>query len=306
MGWLAIVLAAVALALFGAWRYAMATNAVFLLDGADRVFGGTAGARLALRDSRYGPLAAQRIDVMVPDPAPAQPLPVLIFFHGGSWNSGSPGDYHFVGRTFARAGYVVVLAGYRLTPDGIYPHMLEDGAKAVSWTRDNAARYGGDPERVFLIGHSAGAYTAAMLSLERQWLGREGLPEGFVKGTVGLSGPYDFYPFTSDSARAAFGHVPVPETTQPIHFARGDAQPLLLLTGDADTTVKPRNTRALTGAITDLGGAVETAIVPGADHADTAMKLAAPFNRDRRVLDPVLAFLSAHGGASAPVQAGGR
>lgn len=306
MGWLAILLAGLALALFGAWRYAMATNAVFLLDRADRVFGGTAGTRLALQDGRYGPLAAQRVDVVVPAAPGAQPRPVLVFFHGGSWRSGSPADYHFIGRTFARAGYIVVLAGYRLTPDGAYPHMLQDGAKAVAWTRDNAARYGGDPDRVILIGHSAGAHTAVMLTLERQWLGREGLPEGFVKAAVGLSGPYDFYPFTTDAARAAFGHEPDPTVTQPIHFARGDAAPLLLLTGDADTTVKPRNAKALAAAIAAQGGTVRTVIVPGANHIDTAVTLAAPFNRDRRVLDHVLAFLSAHGGASAPVQAAGR
>jgi acetyl esterase/lipase len=306
MGWLALIAAALALGLFGVWRYALATNAVYLLDGVDRIAGGTQGTRLALAQGTYGALPAQRVEIVTPDlPAP-QPLPVVIFFHGGAWNSGSPGDYHFVGRTFARAGYAVVLAGYRLTPDGAYPHMLEDGAKAAAWTRANIARFGGDPERVFLMGHSAGAHTAAMLSLERQWLGREGLPDGFVKGMVGLSGPYDFLPFTTDSARAAFGKVADPAVTQPVRFARGDAAPMLLLTGSADTTVKPRNTAALAAAIRAAGGSAEAVTVDGADHSDTVMKLAAPFSRDRRVLDPVLAFLAAHGGASAPVQAGSR
>jgi acetyl esterase/lipase len=142
-----------------------------------------------------------------------------------------------------------------------------------------------------------------MLGLERQWLGRAGVPDGFVKGIVGLSGPYDFFPFTSDSARNAFGAVPDPAITQPINHVRGDAPPMLLLTGDADDTVKPRNSRALARALDAAGAPTAPEILAGVDHAGTIMKLAAPFNRDTRVTGPVLAFLAAHGGASAPVQA---
>lgn len=303
MGWVLIVLAVLAAVLFGAWRYALATNSVALLDWADRQFGGNAGYRIALADGRYGPLDANKVEVVVPAAPASGPRPVLVFIHGGGWHSGAPGDYRFVGRSFARAGYVVVLVGYRLGPEGKYPHMLEDSALALAWTRDNAARFGGDPARVFAMGHSAGAYNVVMLALERQWLGRAGVEEGFIKGVVGLSGPYDFHPFTSDSARNAFGHVPDPAITQPIHFVRGDAPPMLLLTGDADETVKPRNTRVLAKALGAAGGPVRQEVLTGVDHAGTVMKLAAPFSRDRRVIDPVLAFLSAHGGASGDIQA---
>jgi acetyl esterase/lipase len=301
MGWVLIVLALLGAALFGLWRYALATNSVALLDWGDRQFGGNAGYRIALADGHYGPLGEQKIEVITPDRPAGPPRPVLMFFHGGGWNSGTPGDYRFIGRQFARAGYVVILPGYRR-----YPHMLEDSALAVAWVQENAARFGGDRERVFLMGHSAGAYNAVMLALERQWLGRAGVPEGFIKGVVGLSGPYDFFPFTSDSARHAFGHVPDPNLTQPVRHARRDAPPMLLLNGDADTTVRPRNAVALAKALSTAGAPTTPLILPGMDHADTIMKLAAPFNRDRRVLDPVLAFLAAHGGASAPVQAAGR
>lgn len=304
VGWILVTLALLGAALFGAWRYALAHNAVALLDWADRVSGGTEGTRVVLAGGQYGPLPAQRIAVVAPD-TPG-PHPVLVFIHGGGWHSGTPGDYRFIGRTFARAGYLVVLPGYRLTPEGIYPRMLEDSAAALRWVHDHAARLGGDPGQVYVMGHSAGAYNAAMLALERQWLGRQGLPEGFIKGVVGLSGPYDFAPFTSASARQAFGHVADPAQTQPIHFVRGDAPPMLLLTGDADTTVKPRNSRALASALTGAGASAQLLVVPGVDHAGTVMKLASPFSRDRRVLDPVLAFLAATRAAataSAPVQA---
>ncbi len=306
MGWLVLILGMLGLAGFGAWRYAHATGAVAWLDRADRIFGGTSDVRLALRERRYGPLAEPRVEVVVPAAPAEAPRPVVVFIHGGGWDSGSPGDYRFVGRTLARAGYIAVLAGYRLGPDGAFPHMLEDSAKAVAWTRDNARHFGGDPQRVVLMGHSAGAYNVVMLALERQWLGREGLPEGFVKGVIGLSGPYDFHPFTSAQALAAFGDAPDPRATQPINFARGDAPPMLLLTGDDDATVNPRNTRALADRLRQRGAEVETVLVPDMDHAGPVLTLAAPFNRDRRVIDPVLAFLARRAAASASVQAPNR
>ncbi|MFN5820276.1 MAG: alpha/beta hydrolase [Novosphingobium sp.] len=301
IGWSATVLLVLGAVLFAGWRYAHATGAVGLLDLADRTLGGTDGTQVAASGVRYGSLPAQRLDVIAPN-APG-PHPVLVFIHGGGWHSGRPEDYHFIGRTFARAGYVVVLPGYRLGPEGIYPHMLEDGAAAVAWTAQNIARFGGDPDQVVLMGHSAGAHTVAMLGLERQWLGRQGLRDGFVKGVVGLSGPYAFYPFHSDSARNAFGHVEDPAITQPISFARSDAPPMLLLTGDADTTVKPRNSKVMAKALTDKGGHARLVILPGVDHAGPVLKLAQPFLRDTSVSAPVLDFLASLRQPSAPIQA---
>lgn len=301
IGWSVTVLLVLGAVLFAGWRYAHATGAVGLLDLADRTLGGTDGTQVAASGVRYGSLPAQRLDVIAPN-APG-PHPVLVFIHGGGWHSGRPEDYHFIGRTFARAGYVVVLPGYRLGPEGIYPHMLEDGAAAVAWTAQNIARFGGDPDQVVLMGHSAGAHTVAMLGLERQWLGRQGLRDGFVKGVVGLSGPYAFYPFHSDSARNAFGHVEDPAITQPISFARSDAPPMLLLTGDADTTVKPRNSKVMAKALTDKGGHARLVILPGVDHAGPVLKLAQPFLRDTSVSAPVLDFLASLRQPSAPIQA---
>src|SRR5512143_2430745 len=144
MGWSIAILALIGAILFGAWRYALATNAVALLDWGDRVFAGSSGVRLALADSPFGPLPAQKLDVFVPDAPAADPRPVLVFFYGGGWHSGLPGEYHFVGRTFARLGYVVVVPGYRLTPEGKFPRMLEDSAAGVKWVHDHIADYGGD------------------------------------------------------------------------------------------------------------------------------------------------------------------
>ena len=293
MGWTLIALVLVALALLGAWRWATANNAVALLDWGDRQFGGNSGYRVALGAGHYGPLDAQKIEVIVPDQPASHPRPVVVFIHGGGWNSGDPHDYRFVGRTLAREGYVVVLPGYRLNEAGRYPAMLEDGALALAWTQQHIAQYGGDPGQVVLMGHSAGAYNVMMLGLERQWLGRAGVPDGFVKGVIGLSGPYDFYPFTSDSARNAFGQAPDPVLTQPVHFVRSDAPKVLLITGDKDTVVRPRNSLARASAMTGAGMPTRPVVLSGVDHNGVIMKLAAPFSRDRRVLDSVLAFLAA-------------
>lgn len=301
-----LVLAFTLTALWLAARWVRDRHGVALLDWADRQFGGNRGYRLALADGHYGADPAQRVEVIVPATAPAQPLPVVVFIHGGSWNSGDPRVYRFVGRQLARRGYVVINAGYRLGPPGQFPAMLEDGAAALAWVQANAARWSGDPAGVCLIGHSAGAYNAAMLVLERQWLGRAGLPEGFVRGFIGLSGPYDFYPFTSESARAAFGAVADPAMTQPVTFARGDAPPMLLLSGDRDTTVKPRNSLALASALERTGSSARVVLVAGLNHTDPVRLLAAPFDRDTRVLGPVLGFLSTHCRASSPVQPASR
>jgi acetyl esterase/lipase len=302
IGWAITIVLVLAAALLGGWRYAHASGAVHLLEWADRTLGEGEGTTLAADGVTYGTGPAQRLDVIAPT-APG-PHPVIVFFHGGGWNSGRPEDYRFVGRTFARAGYVVVLAGYRLVPDGIYPRMLEDGGGALAWTHQHIGRFGGNPGRVFLMGHSAGAHSAVMLGLDRQWLRRAGLPDDFVKGVIGLSGPYDFHPFTTDSARNAFGHVPDPAVTQPIHFARGDAPPMLLLTGDADTTVKPRNSRVLAKALTEVGARADLVILSQVDHARPVLMLAKPFSGDTRVRDAVLDFLASLQSTSAPVQAG--
>lgn len=301
---LAVVLLVAALAVYLLWRVLVNSWGVAMLDAADALIGGRDGTRIVLSGERFGPDPAQQLEVIAPEGTAGPNPPVLVFVHGGGWDSGSPGNYHFVGRTFARAGYVVVLPGYRLGPEGKFPRMIEDGAAALAWTRNNIARIGGDPDRVFAMGHSAGAYNAVMLALDEQWLDRAGVPQDFIKGVVGLAGPYDFFPFTTDSARRAFGEAREPAATQPINFARPGAPPLLLLHGAADTTVKPRNSLALARTMSAAGAPTQAVLIEGMSHEGIVMKLARPFSRDRRVLDAVLVFLAAHGGAaSAPVQA---
>ena len=297
---LAILALLVGAAGFAAWRWSIENRSVALLDRVDSVFTGSrAGERFA-----YGDDPAQQL--LVYGANEGETRPILVFFHGGSWADGSPGEYGFIARNFAPEGYVVVLAGYRLGTAGRFPAMLEDGAGAIAWAHEHAPEFGGDPERIVLMGHSAGAYIAAMLALDRQWLGREGLDTGIVKGVVGLAGPYDFLPFDKPSTRNAFGHWPRPEATQPIHFARGNAPPMLLATGSVDDTVKPRNSAALARALAGTGAPVELVEFEGMGHIGLLVTLARPVDVwDRRASDTVLAFLRKtrdSGAASAPVQ----
>lgn len=240
-----------------------------------------------VRDIAYGPGPRQKLDIYRPSNS-ASGLPVLYFGYGGGWESGSKGDYAFVGRAFAARGYVTVIADYRLVPEVVYPQFLEDNAAAVNWTLDHIANRGGDREQLFLMGHSAGAYNVMMLALDPSL----GVESDAIKGVVGLSGPYDFYPFDVPQSRNAFGAYARPEQTQPINLVSGDAPPVFLGHGDRDQTVHPRNSIALAQKLTDAGASASLRIYPGANHADTLISLSMPLRWRYPVLEDVLAFLA--------------
>ena len=294
-----LLLAALAVGAFYLW--AVRSQSVATLDWLDARFGREIDAGPPIR-ARYGEDPRQK--VIVYRPAGFENPPLVVFIHGGGWQDGDPDDYGFVARTLAQGGYATALVGYRLGAEGRYPAMLEDSAAAVRWLLDHAGELGVRTDRLVLAGHSAGAYNAAMLALDRRWLAAAGVPGDRVKGVAGLSGPYDFYPFDSDYSRAAFGQWPRPRETQPIAYAHGDAPPMLLLTGSADATVQPRNSRALAARLDELGAEARLVELEGLGHAATLTGLARPFDRDGRVTAQVMAFLDqvAQGGASAAVQ----
>jgi len=214
-----------------------------------------AGSRKVARDVPYGPAARQQLDIYAPKRADG-PLPVVFFIYGGSWMDGSRSQYDFAGRALAALGYVTVIADYRVLPEVEYPGFLDDGAAAFGWVVDNIAAYGGDPGRMALMGHSAGAYNAVMLALDARYLAQAGLL-GRVRCVVGLSGPYDFFPFDGPITLRTFGAVPDPATTQPINHVTASTPPMLLGTGDKDTLVYPRNTVALANRLREAGIGVD-------------------------------------------------
>lgn len=285
------------LVVFGgvALQVAIARNGPAVLNAVDRLAGGSRGvARLAKLSTGDHP--AQKVILWGPeDRAPdAAPLPVLLFAHGGSWRTGDPADYGFVARAFVPEGFVVALSGYRLVkegaPAGVYPAMLEDTAEAIAATRNAVAAYGGDPERIVVMGHSAGAYNVVMTALERDWLAQRDIEANTLSGAVGLSGPYDFYPFTSDSTIAAFGPAADPEATQAFNHVRGDAPPLLLIHGEEDTLVRPRNSRELARLIETAGGTATLKLYREMAHNDPLISFAAPWRANRDVVETISTF----------------
>ena len=254
------------------------------------------GGRLALRDAAYGADPRQHLDVFVPA-VPVERAPVLVFFYGGSWNSGSKDDYAFAAQAFAAQGFVTVLPDYRLYPQSRFPDFLEDGAAAIAWVRDNIAAHGGDPHRIVLAGHSAGAYNAAMLGLDPEYLRNVGVDPRSIRAVAGLSGPYDFLPFDQKTSVDVFGQAPDPKATQPVTFAGPHSPPAFLATGDADTVVRPRNTESLAGRLRTARVAVQERVYPGLDHADTLLALSVTFRRKAPVLAEMSAFLHQHAGA---------
>ena len=227
----------------------------------------------------YGEGPRRSLDVYAPNRNTSRhdAAPVVLFLYGGSWDSGRKAMYRFVGDALAALGFVVVIPDYRLYPAVRYPDFLDDCARALAWTRRHASQFGGGNVPPFVLGHSAGAYNAAMLTLDPRWLGRAGLtPRADLRGMVGLSGPYDFLPLDTDELERIFAPGRPLSSTQPIAHVDGRNPPMLLLTGLADTVVRPSNTHHLAARIREKGGFVEERSYPGIDHIEIIGAFAGP------------------------------
>jgi len=240
-------------------------------------------------DIAYAPGDRRTLDVYRPSrTAPGRP--VVVFFYGGSWDSGGKADYAWAGRALAAQGFVVVVPDYRLYPQVRWPAFLQDSAQAVKWARDHAADYGGEASRLVLMGHSAGAYNAVDLATDGRWLSGVGMdPHRDIRAVVGLSGPYDFLPLHSDELKTIFGPEDQRPDTQPINHVDGKAAPMLLITGDSDHTVDPGNSDRLAAKIIAAGGQAKVIHYPSLDHARTvaalapALRFLAPIMRETKV-----------------------
>ena len=251
------------------------------------------GSYRAVTDIAYGEGARRTLDVY--RPAAATPgAPVVVFFYGGSWDSGDKGFYRFVGAALASQGVVAVIPDYRVYPEVRYPGFIQDAALAVAWAKAHAADYGGDPDRLVLMGHSAGAHIAAMLAYDRRWLNADGLdPARDLRAMVGVSGPYDFLPLHSDKLKIIFGPEETRGDTQPINHVDGRGPPGLFHTGGGDTVVDPRNSLRLAARIVAAGGQATARIYPGVSHSGTITALLPIFRGRAPVLADALAFIRA-------------
>lgn len=238
----------------------------------------------------YGDHLRQRLDIHQP-PEPYVNAPVIIFFYGGRWQAGARQDYHFVGQSLANRGFITVIPDYRLVPDVEFPDFITDGAKVIAWVLNNIQLYGGDPANVFLMGHSAGAHTAAMLTANKSFLTAQGVSSQRISGLIGLSGPYDFA-IKDDDIKRVFKLANTYEDTQPIHFIDGTEPPMLLLHGYKDKTVLPKNSLHMAAKSIKMGGSADIFIYEDMAHVGTLLALAdTSFLYFAPVLDDVERFI---------------
>ena len=255
----------------------------------------------AIASVAYDPGRGLSLDVHRP-PDHRTGVPVIVFFHGGSWRNGSRIDYRFAGQSLAQAGYVVIVPDYRKAPQFAFPAFMEDAADAEAWAKRHAAEYGGDPSRIYVMGHSAGAHIAALLGTDARFLQATGMRPRDLAGVIGLSGPYDFLPITSPAIREAFGPASGWAATQPVNFVDGDEPPFLLLQGKADVVVLPRNATALAERLQAEGEPVELHLYDGMGHPGTLVGLMRVDQPVRQVVIDWIAHTPRISAAAAPLR----
>lgn len=249
----------------------------------------------------YGPHARHRLDAYLPrGTAPATGWPTVLFFYGGTWRRGERAEYRFVGESLASRGIATLIADYRLYPEVRWPSFLEDSALAVDWVwaQGRTALPSIDTRRLHLMGHSAGAYNAAMLALDARWLAAHGRQPRDLAGWIGLAGPYDFLPLRDQDAQPVFHHPNYPPDTQPIHLVRAGAPRAFLAASVEDKLVSTQRSTV------SLARKLQAQLVPTTlklyervDHITLVGALSRPLRWMAPVLDDITAFV--HGAPTA-------
>ncbi len=249
-------------------------------------------------DIAYGDEERQRLDVYRPLGVSAE-TPLVVYFYGGGWDDGAKEQHEFVAASLTRAGFAVVIPDYRLYPEVRYPAFVEDGAKALAWVIDNAGRHGLPSERIYLMGHSAGAHLAALIALDGRYLAAHGDGPAILAGFIGLSGPYDFLPLESEYLKAVFPEETRAES-QPINYVSGRAPPALLIHGQGDKLVENGNSERLATRLRDAGVPVTLKLYQGVGHARVLVALAPPLDFIAATLDDCVAFIRATEASARP------
>lgn len=244
------------------------------------------GSLLWQRDMAYGPDARHTLDIYMPRES-SGPLPVVVFVHGGSWQEGNKNPYGFAGRALAAQGLMVMVINYRLHPQHRYPAFVDDVDLALRWAKSNATSLGGDPNRMFAMGHSAGAYNVAMATLDERHA--QDRPE--LAGVITLAGPFDFLPLDSPVTIEVFSKIDDLPFTQPVIYAGKDAPAFLILHGSADTTVFPRNAVALDQALREAGASSTLKIYDGVSHVGILLALSTWRRGTAPALEDAAAFI---------------
>ncbi|MBL4674067.1 MAG: alpha/beta hydrolase, partial [Arenicella sp.] len=242
------------------------------------------------KDLAYGKQPWHRLDVYPNKQVPTQAAsPVVIFIYGGGWDSGSKDQYFFAANAFVKRGYTVVVPDYLKYPDGKFPSFVEDGARAFEWTKKNIANFSGDPDNIFIVGHSAGAHTGALLSTDPRYLADVGFKKSDIRGFAGMAGPYGFTP-----KEKKYLAIFAPESNYPkmkaVNFVDGTEPPMLLMHGMKDKIVGVFNKDALLDKLREANVANQNIEYKGVSHVGLLLKLHPWFDKKHRAADDIDAF----------------
>jgi acetyl esterase/lipase len=226
--------------------------------------------------------ARHLLDVYAPKKKAATPYPVVVFIHGGGWSSGNKNIYSFIGRRLAKQGVVAVVVNYRLSPQVEVPAMADDCARAVVWTTEHIREYGGDPQRLFLIGHSAGGGLAALLAADNRLFERRGLATNPVRGAI-LDDPagldmLDYltkleYP-GDDAYLIPYGRQPdVWKDVSALYHVTAASPPFLVFIGGETYPSIRSSSRKFQAKLTALGRAPQFMVLPGKKHIPMVLQL---------------------------------
>ncbi|ERL55527.1 alpha/beta hydrolase [Psychrobacter aquaticus] len=279
---------------------ALATQQAQALSALAIVNGITANGGVGVsKDILYGDEPSQDLDIYYPKPL-AQAMktqsviettyPMVVFVHGGSWESGNKEEYAFVGQSLAQAGYITAVINYRKAPEHVYPDYVKDAAQAIAWSYDNAKNFHADPERLAVIGHSAGAFNAVAAVANEDFLAPYGVKPKDLAAVIGIAGPYS-YDFRKFSSATAFGAGATPDDVMPDRQIKGAQPPYLLLTAEKDKVVHATNSIKMTNALQKAGVIVETGEIRGASHATSIGAMAPPLRWVNDVRAQVLTYL---------------
>jgi acetyl esterase/lipase len=246
------------------------------------------GAKLIDRNIAYGENPRQRYNLFAPEQG--NNFPLLIFVQGGAWQFADKEGYDFVGHAFASKGYLTAVIDYRLVPEVQYPAFVDDTAKAVAHMRAEAGKHGGDPTRVYLVGHSAGAYNIIQAMLNPAFAAEM----ENVKAAAAMAGPYKFVPLTDARAIKAFSNFSPVEETQPEKFLRPDQPPILLVHGVDDTEVLPASSEYFYNEIKKVTNRVELHIYSSTNHVSILGDLSRPFRYRSNAFPDIIAFFAKH------------
>jgi acetyl esterase/lipase len=242
-----------------------------------------AGNIQTYQDLSYGSDNRQSLDIYRAKNSQKK-LPVVMFIHGGYWSAGEKEQYRFVGETLAKQGYLAAVINYQLFPQVRFPVFIEDAALALAWLHEHVAEYSGDPQQLFVGGHSAGAHSAVMLTLDKHYLAAVGGDaDQWIKGVFGLAGPYDFLPPKADKVAQIFGPTERYPDGNPVNFVRPHCPPMLLVHGKQDLTVGSFNSQSLADKLREAGNHVETTMVIGG-HIKPLFSFSGPLREDNAIL----------------------